>query len=204
MRLGLLGPANGQGEALERAARFLHQELAVQRAVYLGTDSALDELVRRWAESLVGADPADHALWNRAAESCVGATPHEIGAFLVAERERRSLSIFESLPGDGTRLLELLGGRVVVMIHDKADLDEDDIASANVLVYGKSGEPLVKQVGSRWFLSPGSLDHFGMMVLEDLDDGIHLALFDNMGREIRRERFIAGSGPRLSMRSPES
>jgi hypothetical protein len=86
---------------------------------------------------------------------------------------------------------------VVLMIHDKASLDEEDIVSAAVLVYGKSREPMVKQVGSRWFLSPGTLEHFGVMTLEDLDDGIHLVQFDSLCHEIRRERLIAARAPRL-------
>lgn len=197
MRLGLIGPTVGHEEALERAVRLLFQDVAVERAVYLGVDPSLDQVVHRWAASLVDGDPDERAIWQRAAARCLDASPPEIDSFLVAERERCALQVFESLPGDGTRAIELLGGRLVVMIHDKADLDEEDILPATLLVFGKSPQPLVKQVGSRWFLSPGSLDHFGVMVLEDHDDGIHLTLYDSAGREVRRERLIAARATRL-------
>src|SRR5687768_11018119 len=147
MRLGLLGPARNREAALERAARFLRQDIAVDRAVYLGVDTAIDSVIRRWAEELVGGDPEDRALFPRAAERCIHASHAQIDAFLEAERERRCLKVFQSLPDDGTRVIEILNGKVAVMIYDKADLDEEDILPASLLVFGKSQQPLVKQVG---------------------------------------------------------
>lgn len=169
----------------------------MDRAVYLGVDQALERVVRRWAERLVGDNPDDSAIWQRAVKACAAAAPAEIDSFLVAERERRALSVFESLPGDGKCAIELLNGKIAVMTHDKADLDEEDILPASLLVFGKSVQPLVKQVGSRWFLAPGKLGDFGVMTLEDHDDGIHLALFDSAGREVRRERLIAARQAKL-------
>ncbi len=197
MRLGLLGPAVHREESLERAMRFLQRDISVHRAVYLGMDDALDRVVARWAEELVGPEPHEASIFARAAASCASATPAQIDRFIWSEQERRALSLFESLAGNDSRAIELLNGRVVLMIHDKASLDEEDIVSAAVLVYGKSREPMVKQVGSRWFLSPGTLEHFGVMTLEDLDDGIHLVQFDSLCHEIRRERLIAARAPRL-------
>lgn len=199
MRLGLLGPATDRLDVLERAARFLHTEVSAERIIYLGLDGALDREVENRAKSLVGADASEGQLFRRAAERCAAATPMEIDAFVGAERERESLRAFESLPGDGTRLMELLGGRVAVLIHDKANLDEDDIASATFLVFGKSTDPLVKAVGSRWFLAPGHLGDCGMMLLEERSDGVHLSLFDSVCREIRRERLVAAPAARISV-----
>jgi hypothetical protein len=203
MRLGLLGPAMGREDTLERAMRFLQREIDVHRAVYLDIDDALERVVRRWAESLVGGEPDESAIFARAAEKCAAATPEQIDRFIQAELERRSLQVFESLAGEDTRAIELMNGRVVVMIYDKATLDEEDIVSASVLAFGKGREPLVKQVGSRWFLSPGTLEHFGVMTLEDLEDGIHLVQFDSLCREVRRERLIAARTPRLRVSGGE-
>ncbi len=105
------------------------------------------------------------------------------------------------MPGADTRLVELLNGKVAVMIHDKALLDEDDIASATYLVFGKSAEPLVKPIGSRWFLSPGPLESHGIMLLEDGPDGVEMTLFDAQCREVRRERLSAGTSARLQVSS---
>lgn len=204
MRLGLLGPAHEREDALEDAVEFLLREAGVDRAVYLGVDRALDAVIHRRAERLVGAAPDDASLWQRATDRCARATPAEIDAYLGAERERRALSIFESLPDDGTRLIELLDGKVLVMIHDKGKLDEDDILPASLIAFGRSRQPLVRQVGSRWFLSPGSLEDFGIMTLEDSDDGIHLALFDRTRQEVRRERLLAARGARVRVAGTEA
>ena len=184
-----------------RAAQFFVREIAVDRAVYLDIDQGLDQVVHRWARELVGGDPANQAVWARAAERCAQAGPKEIDEFISSERERRRLKVFESLPGDGTRAIELLNGKVAVMIYDKADLDEEDMLPASFLVFGASRQPLVKQVGSRWFLSPGSLDHFGVMTLEDREDGVHLTLFDTWCREIRRERLTGERGANFKITS---
>ncbi len=200
MRLGLLGPAGSKESDLERAARFLNTEGAVDRVIYLGVDAALDAVVRRWAERLVGGDPGDAALWRRAAERCVSATPAQIDAFLGTEQARRALDVFQSLPGDGTRVIELLNGKVVVMIYDKAHLDEEDILSASILVFGKSDAPLVKQIGSRWFISPGPVAT-GVMTLEDQEDGIHVTSFDAAGREVSRELLLGARATKLKVKS---
>jgi len=199
MRLGLLGPAHDQDDVLERTVRFLSKERLVHRAVYLGLDAALERVVGKLASRAVGDDPNVSAVWQRAAVRCARADPQELSSFLEAERERLSLMVFGALPGEDTRLVELLSGKVAVMIHDKALLDEDDIASATYLVFGKSDEPTVKPIGSRWFLSPGPLGPHGVMLLEDGPSGVELSLFDSECREVRRERLVAPTGARLKV-----
>jgi hypothetical protein len=200
MRLGLIGPANDRDDLLERAVRFLSKERAVHRAVYLGLDPALERVVGALASRAVGDDPGVGAVWQRAAVRCGQAAPAEIDRFLEAERERLSLMVFGALPGEDTRLIELLCGKVAVMIHDKALLDEDDIASATFLVFGKSTEPMVKPIGSRWFLTPGPLASGGVMVLDDGSGVVELSLYDDQQREVRRERLMTPSDGRLKVR----
>src|SRR5260221_7229287 len=115
MRLALLGPAENQIDALEAAARLVLERQAVDRAVYLGVDGALDAIVQAWAESLVGDDPSEEGVWSRAMRACVDAEPRDIDSYVAAERERSLLRIFESLPDAGTRAVEMLGGALAVM-----------------------------------------------------------------------------------------
>ena len=197
MQLGLLGPSIGHDQALERAAEFLHKERGVDRAIYLGVDNSLDKIVRGWAQRLVGTDPGQSALWQRATERCLSADAEKIEAFIRSERECQRLKVFESLPGESTRAIELLNGKVAVLIYDKAYLDEEDILPATLLVFGKSEEALVKRVGRRWFISPGSFDRAGVMILDDHDSGIHLTLFDRELKETERSRLSTSRGVRL-------
>jgi hypothetical protein len=197
MQLGLLGPSLGHDQALERAAEFLHKERRVDRALYLGVDNCLDRIVSRWAEELVGADPDQSALWTRATEQCLAGGPEQIEGFIAKERERQRLKVFESLPGESTRAIELLNGKVTVLIYDKAYLDEEDILPATLLVFGKSREALVKRVGRRWFISPGSFGDAGVMILDDHDNGIHVTDFDRQLKQRARIRLSTSRGVRL-------
>jgi hypothetical protein len=187
MRLGLLGPTQGNEEALERAARFLVEERQVDRAVYLGVDTSLERIVQSWAEQLVGGDPGEDALLERATKACVKATSEQIDTFLQLERDRTALKLFESLPGESTRAIELLSGKVAVIIYDKAFLDEEDILPASLLVFGKSEEVVIKPVGKRWFLSPGPLGVAGLMVLDEEPDGVRVTVFDPDLKELHTQ-----------------
>ena len=191
MRLALLGPAEGHVTELSAAARFLLEEKHVDRAVYMGVDGALDSVVKGWAETLVGVDASEEGVWARAVSACAKSGAPEIDAFIGKERERSKLRVFESLPDAETRLVEMLGGALAVMIHDKATLNEEDMLPARLLIFGKGKTAIVKQVGQRWFLGAGSMDDSGsgVMLLEDLDEGILLTLFDRSCNEVRTERL---------------
>ena len=171
MRLGLLGPAEGNLGGLGRAAELLIDVLKVERAVYLGNDGALDEAVAALAARLVGSDPSDDAAWSRAAQVALRGSHAEIDAFVRKERARQRLRVLEGLPqGADARTMEMIGDRVAVLLYDKATLDEEDIFAATLLVYGKSADPLVKKVGNRWFMTPGTIGCTGGGI-GVLDDG---------------------------------
>lgn len=167
MRLGLLGPCGGHERELEIAARGLRERLFAERVVYLGADRALDLVVGRWVVDLVGGQGTDDTLMARATAVCLAADAATIDLFIQHEKEREELRMFESLAGSATRSVELIAGKVAVLVHDKAYLEEEDILPASALVFGKSREPLLKQIGRRWFLSPGSFPHHGVMLLDD-------------------------------------
>jgi hypothetical protein len=184
MRLGLLGPANGDLVGLARCAEFLLKDARVARVIYLGADIALEDMVALWAESLVGPNPSDEGVWKRALVAAAGGSPDQIDAFVRAERARLRLKSLERLPPEELRTVEMFGDRVAVLIHDKALLDEEDIFSATFLVYGRSDGPLVKQIGPRWFLAPGPIGcpGGGAAALDDDGDDVIATLYDADGR----------------------
>jgi hypothetical protein len=184
MRLGLLGPAGGDVGALGRAAEFLLNTARVHRAIYLGNDGALDRADAAWARKLVGDDPSDDAAWRRAAEIARGGTPEQIDRFVAVERARLRLKSLEALPEQVARTIEMIGDRVAVLIHDKANLDEEDILAATLLFYGKGEGPLVKKNGARWFVTPGPIgsEGGGIAVLDDAGDEVTVAIFDSAGK----------------------
>ncbi|MBV9949501.1 MAG: hypothetical protein JOZ69_21845 [Myxococcales bacterium] len=202
MRLGLLGPANGDLAGLARCAEFLLNGAKVTRAIYLGMDDALEDTVSLWAESLVGPDPSDEGIWERAlAMLGAGGSPDQIDAFLRAERARLRLKSLERLPTAELRTVEMFCDRVAVLIHDKALLDEEDIFSATFLVYGKSDAPLVKRIGPRWFLTPGPIGCAGggSAVLDDTGDEVLATIYDGDGRASHSETLTVRRMAKLSV-----
>jgi hypothetical protein len=177
MRLGILGPAQGDLNALGRAAQVLLDDLSADKILYLGDDDGLDKVVAGWARDLVGADPGDEGLFNRAAARCAQGSPADIDQFVSAERARLRLKVFATLP-KGSRTIEILDGRVALFVYDKGVLDEEDIVAASLLVFGKSDEPLVRKVGVRTFVSPGpiSAPDGGAALLDDGAGGIRVEL----------------------------
>jgi hypothetical protein len=188
MRLGLLGPAENDVAGLGRAAEYLLAHAKVARAVYLGNDGALDRAVVAWAKKLVGEDPSDEGAWKRAADVAATGTPEQIDRFVSAERARVRLKALEMLPASG-RTIEMVGDRVAVLIYDKGGLDEEDILAANLLVYGKSEQPLVKKIGTRWFVSPGQIgcEGGGLAVLDDEATDIVATVYDLNGKITTKE-----------------
>jgi hypothetical protein len=201
VRLGLLGPANGDLAALAQAAEFLLNGAKVTRAVYLGADEAMEDTVALWAASLVGPDASDHGMWSRAFPVAMRGTTEQLDAFLRAERARLRLKALERLPPQELRTVEMLGEHVAVLIHDKALLDEEDIFSATLLVYGKSDAALLKPIGSRWFMTPGPVGHSGCgaLVLDDSAEELVATLYDADGRPARRERLSTRRSTKMSV-----
>ena len=189
MRLGLLGPSGGDIGALGRAAEFLLNTARVHRAIYLGIDGALDRAVAAWARKLVGDDPTDDNAWRRAADVAAKGTWEQIDKFVSTERSRMRLKTLEALPEGSARTIEMISDRVAVLLHDKAMLDEEDILAANIICFGKNDAPLVKKVGSRWFMSPGPIgvEGGGLAVLDDETDEVIVTVYDSSGKAKQRE-----------------
>jgi hypothetical protein len=184
MRFAVLGPANDDLLALEKGASLMLFELEADQVIYLGPDDALDRLVLDWARRLVGPDPTDDGLWDRAALRCATASHDEIDRFIAAERRRERLKVLKCLPAATSLTIEILEGRVAVLLYDKALLDEEDILAASLLIYGKSKEPVVRQVGTRTFISPGELGagQGGIALLSDDASGdVTVSIYDPAG-----------------------
>ena len=198
MRVGLLGPSDGDLASLARGARYLLHTAQVHHAIYLGADDALERVVATWAEALLGNDPTEDGVWRRAAELALYGTVDAIDGFVKGERQRLRLRDLRSLPAPDGRAVDMLGDRVAVFVTDKALLDEEDIAPASLLVYGRSEEPLVKKVGSRWFLTPGRLSQKGGVgVLEESESEIRVMLCSPSGQSTWSDGLTFRRGGRV-------
>lgn len=150
MRLALLGPCDDDVAALARAAHSALIRLQADRVVYLAGDDALDCVVYGWADLLDALDPLELRV-----DAVIDEGPDRLDDAIARERLRQQLDAFRSLPGPAMRSIELLHDRVVLLVDDKKELDEEDLLPASFIVFGR-GDPTIRRVGSRVFLCPGS------------------------------------------------
>ena len=124
------------------------------------------------------------------------AGPAAIDGFLAAERRRERLKALRCLPAATARTVEMIEGRVAVLLYDKALLDEEDILPASLLIFGKHPVPLVRQVGSRTFISPGELTADGggvALLVDDAGEGLRAELYRADGSLRESHAHCAGA-----------
>ena len=100
----------------------------------------------------VGRPPAFGTAWElgRAVEDLTRVRDH-----ILRVPERGSLAWQD--PSVPKKVMDLLGETLCCVVHDKNDLDRDDLVNAQVLVHGNELEPKVVQIGPRAFVTPGRL-----------------------------------------------
>jgi len=185
VRLALLGPADGDISALARGAASALDKLEADKVVYLGVDDAMDQVVAGWTTLLGASLP----LTARAA-ALLDADATTLRAELEREHARRRLGRLRSLAGPKARAIELMQERLVLMVDDKAILDEEDLLPASVIVFGR-GEPTLRRVGTRVFLCPGmpAKRTQGLLLLDEGDPltGLVAVHYDIEGEQVSRE-----------------
>lgn len=190
MRIGLVGPGADAPSQLERALSMLLADATVRHVLYLGDDDAVDPLIAKWSSRGLDED----TLLSKAASLAVNGDPEEITALLEADRAARRPLAVRKLPALPSRAIEMLDRFIVLGVHDKAVLDEDDIASSHIVVYGKSDGPSLRRFGPRSFFTPGPVQagHVGILSLEPTGHcEVSVAMLS--GNVILRERLPAPS-----------
>ncbi|MGF1465721.1 MAG: hypothetical protein ACFCGT_06275 [Sandaracinaceae bacterium] len=189
MRLGLLGPSQGDEDAIRDAVEFLLGDAEVDEALYLGEDDgALERVLSAVAKDLFGGPPSDDTFLDRAAELGARGTPEQIDALLEADASLRRLATIRKLPPSPTRAVEMLADRIMLAVHDKAVLDEEDIANAHLIVYGRSEQASLRRFGPRAFLTPGPLTARKVLLIDVEEQGLlTVSLFETTGLPVWRE-----------------
>lgn len=171
MRIGLLGPADGDAALVRQAAEFLLERASVDQVVYLGTDDSAEVAAAAWALELMGFAATDDKFLERAFDLALGGTPEQIEELLERDQKVRRVAGLRCLPRAPARAVELFEDKVVLFVHDKAQLDAEDIANAFLVVYGRSKGVALNHFGPRTFFSPGPLKAGQVAVIERQRDG---------------------------------
>jgi hypothetical protein len=193
MRLGLIGPANTDTAALERAAKLLIVEYEVDQVIYLGEDDALREFVTAHESEGNG-----HPIEQQVARVAATGSPSDIEDVLVQLRGARYLEKLRVAPRPPTRAMEMLDDRIVLIVRNKTTLGEDDVVNSNVVIYGDARELMFKRFGPRCFFSPGPLAGGRLGLLDDRSEagGVELRAID-IGGEILWMEPIQGRGAKV-------
>jgi hypothetical protein len=193
MRLGLIGPANTDTAALERAAKLLIVEYEVDQVIYLGEDDALREFVTAHESEGNG-----HPIEQQVARVAATGSPSDIEDVLVQLRGARYLEKLRVAPRPPTRAMEMLDDRIVLIVRNKTTLGEDDVVNSNVVIYGDARELMFKRFGPRCFFSPGPLAGGRLGLLDDRSEagGVELRAID-IGGEILWTEPIQGRGAKV-------
>lgn len=196
-RLGILGPTDDE-DALREAAAFLLGDAEADQVVFLGDGAFLELALERWGAD-VGLDGGSSFL-DRALAAAATDDARAIEQFLAEDASARRIVDVRRLPDPPARAIELLDDRIVLFVHDKAVLDEEDIANANVIVYGVAKEAQLHRFGKRAFFTPGPLSEGRVGLLESSDEGFTVAVYDVSGMPVLRES-LAASVTRLTVSS---
>ena len=193
MRLGFIGPAGSDTDALEHAARMLIVDFEVDQVVYLGEDEALRNFVARHETEETGAD-----LEREVARIAATGSPTDIETVLRRLRGTRYLSKLRVAPRPPTRAMEMLDDRIVLIVREKSSVGEEDVVNSNVVVYGDGGELTFKRFGPRCFFSPGPLasGHLGLLDEHSESGGVALRALDQNGETWWTEA-IQGRGAKI-------
>jgi hypothetical protein len=170
MRIGLLGPADGEVALVRRAAELLLRS-PVDQVVYLGADDAAERAVAAWSAELMGFEPSADAFLGHAFELSQHGNAEQIQEFLRRDEQVRQLAALRCLPRAPARAVELFEDKVVLFVHVKAQLDAEDIANAFLVVYGRSKTVALNHFGPRTFFSPGPLKAGQVAIIERQRDG---------------------------------
>lgn len=86
------------------------------------------------------------------------------------------------------KALDLIGDVLCCLVHDKNDLDKEDMLNAMVLVHGNEPEPKVVQIGPRFFVTPGKVK-----------GSVHptVGLFETVERQLAFSAFVLDTGQTL-------
>ncbi len=156
---------------LREAAEFLLGDCEVDEAVYLGGDDCVKQVVDAWSAEIMGGPATEEAFLREAARVAAEGDADAITALLSRDLAVKRLRALRCLPPPPVRAVEVFDDKVMLFVHDKALLDEEDIANAFLVVYGRGKQLALNRFGPRTFFTPGPLRASRVALIERETDG---------------------------------
>jgi hypothetical protein len=184
MRMGVIGRAAEAEQDLHQAIELFLADPLLKQILYLGEDDAISRAVGQFSHERL----SEERFLARAVGLACHGNADELDELLEADRQAQRVSLLRCLPPKPACAIEMLEKWIILGVHDKAVLEEDDVANAHVILYGEAPEANIKRFGPRSFLTPGPLDK-GLVGSVSLhaDGGLELSLLDLQGRVLVTE-----------------
>ncbi|MGV3619330.1 MAG: hypothetical protein ACO1OB_00860 [Archangium sp.] len=183
--------AGGRFDDLDEWVKWKREEVKAQ------SDYSSEDFLEDVKNYLIGLDQVDRPAAFGTAHEQVRAIEEltRMKDKILRAPEKGSLAYQDSsVP---RKVLEMLGDSLCCLVHDKNDLDKEDMINAVVLVHGKDAEPKVVQIGPRTFITPGRLkgDKRTVGLLEIIERQVVYSAFTLDGTPvITRQPIQIGSG----------
>jgi hypothetical protein len=107
-------------------------------------------------------------------------------------------------PSVPKKVMDLIGDTLCCVVHDKNDLEKEDMVNAAVLVHGGESEPKMVQIGTRVFVTAGRLvggKEPSVGLLELLERQLSFSAFALDGRVLLdRQPLLLGSKAKVSVK----
>ncbi len=102
------------------------------------------------------------------------------------------------------KAMDMLGNALVCLVHDKNDLQRDDLTNATVFIHGKESEPKVVQIGPRYFITAGKLTGAAEQtcgLIDVVDKNLRFSAFCLDGRTlVDQQVLVLGGKSKLSLK----
>jgi len=128
MRFGIIGTADGALPELRGAIELFLRDAGLTQVLYLGPDDA----IVRVAEQLDAAQLDADSFLRQAADLACQGTSEAIAQLLAADDDAQRIELVRRLPEPPACAREMLGSWAMLAVHDKAVLEEHDVANAHV------------------------------------------------------------------------
>lgn len=197
MRMGVIGRAPHADDALHQAIELFLADPLLKQILYLGEDDAITRAVGQFSHECL----SEEGFLARAVGLACQGNADEIDDLLEADRQAQRVSLLRCLPPKPACAIEMLEKWIILGVHDKAVLDEDDVANAHVILYGEATEGNIKRFGPRSFLTPGPLEK-GLVGSLNLhaDGALELSLLDLRGK-VQKSELVAPALAKLVVAS---
>lgn len=184
MRMGVIGHAEQAEQALHQAIELFLADPLLKQILYLGEDDSITRAVGQFSHERL----SEEGFLARAVGLACHGNAEEIDELLEADRQAQRVSLLRCLPPKPACAIEMLEKWIILGVHDKAVLEEDDVANAHVILYGEAPEANIKRFGPRSFLTPGPLERglIGSLNLR-ADGALELSLLDLQGKVLVTE-----------------